>query len=120
MKFALTRQQMFTLGYRAAIVQELALGADSGGRLLSFRHSTVAMTSQFEDFQRNFVNWSSMLYRCLNAELRQHLVKLDQNTPCDMRAPAGVEGMYAIECAMDELAAVASIDPLELRSRRQA
>ena len=114
-RVTLTRQQMFTLGYRAAVVQELALGADRGGRLLSFRHSTVAMTSQFEDFQRNCVNWSSMLYRCPNAELRQHLVRLDQNTPCDMRAPAGAEGMYAIECAMDELACAASIDPLELR-----
>ena len=45
------------------------------------------MTSQFEDFQRDFVNWSSLLYRCANIELAQRLVKLDQNTPCDMRAP---------------------------------
>jgi xanthine dehydrogenase YagR molybdenum-binding subunit len=73
------------------------------------------MTSQFEDFGRNFVLWSSQLYRCPNAELRQQLVKLDHNTPCDMRAPGGAEGMYAIECAMDELAHAAKIDPLELR-----
>ena len=114
-RVTLTRQQMFTLGYRAGIVHELALGADSAGKLLSLRHNTVAMTSQFEEFQRNFVQWSSLLYRCPNAELRQRLVKLDQNTPCDMRAPGGAEGMYAIECAMDELAYAAKIDPLELR-----
>jgi xanthine dehydrogenase YagR molybdenum-binding subunit len=111
----LTRQQMFTLGYRSAIVQELALGAESDGKLLSFQHNAVAMTSRFEDFQRHFVNWSSLLYRCPNSELRQRVVKLDQNTPCDMRAPGGAEGMYAIECAMDELAYAANIDPLELR-----
>src|SRR5262249_15617780 len=81
----------------------------------SFRHHAVAMTSQFEDFQRDFVNWSSLLYRCANAELRQRLVKLDQNTPCDMRAPGAAEGTYPIECAMDELAYAANIDPLELR-----
>ncbi|HEY7243908.1 MAG TPA: xanthine dehydrogenase family protein molybdopterin-binding subunit [Xanthobacteraceae bacterium] len=114
-RLTLTRQQMFTLGYRAAVVHELALGADHDGRLLSFRHDAVAMTSQFEDFGRNFVLWSSQLYRCPNAELRQQLVKLDHNTPCDMRAPGGAEGMYAIECAMDELAHAAKIDPLELR-----
>jgi len=114
-RLSLTRAQMFTLGYRAGIVHELALGADSDGRLLSFRHNAVAMTSQFEDFGRNFVLWSSLLYRCPDAELRQGLVKLDQNTPCDMRAPGGAEGMYAIECAMDELAYAAGIDPLELR-----
>jgi xanthine dehydrogenase YagR molybdenum-binding subunit len=106
---------MFTLGYRAGIVHELALGADGKGKLLSLSHNTVAMTSQFEDFQRSFVVWSSLLYRCPNAELGQRLVKLDQNTPCDMRAPGGAEGMYAIECAIDELAYAASIDPLELR-----
>jgi xanthine dehydrogenase YagR molybdenum-binding subunit len=114
-RMTLTRQQMFTLGYRAANVQELALGADSNGNLASFRHDVVAMTSQFEDFQRDFVNWSSLLYRCANSELSQSLVKLDQNTPCDMRGPGGTEGAYGIECAMDELAYAAKIDPLALR-----
>jgi xanthine dehydrogenase YagR molybdenum-binding subunit len=73
------------------------------------------MTSQFEDFKRNVVNWSSLLYRCANTELGQRLVRLDHNTPCDMRAPGGAEGLYAIECAMDELAYAAKVDPLELR-----
>ena len=114
-RVTLTRQQMFTLGYRAANIQELALGADSDGNLASFRHDVVAMTSQFEDFQRSFVSWSSLLYRCANSELTQRLVKLDQNTPADMRGPGGAEGVYAIECAMDELAYAADVDPLELR-----
>jgi xanthine dehydrogenase YagR molybdenum-binding subunit len=114
-RVTLTRQQMFTLGYRAANVHEMTLAADQDGSLTSFRHEAVSMTSQFEDFQRNFVNWSSLLYRCANVDLGQRLVKLDQNTPCDMRAPGGAEGAYAIECAMDELAFAANIDPLELR-----
>jgi xanthine dehydrogenase YagR molybdenum-binding subunit len=114
-RVTLTRQQMFTLGYRAGNIQELALGAGGDGSLLSFRHDAVAMTSQFEDFQRQFVSWSSLLYRCANSELGQRLVKLDQSTPGDMRAPGGAEGLYAIECAMDELACAAKIDPLELR-----
>ena len=116
-RVTLTRQQMFTLGYRAGNVQELALAADRDGGLASVRHQFVGMTSRFEDFERDYVNWSSLLYRCANAELRQRLVKLDQNTPCDMRAPGGAEGMYAIECAMDELAGAAKIDPLDLRLR---
>ena len=114
-RVTLTRQQMFTLGYRAANVHELALAANGDGSLASFRHEAVSMTSQFEDFQRDLVNWSSLLYKCANSELGQRLVKLDQNTPCDMRAPGGAEGAYAIECAMDELAYAANIDPLELR-----
>jgi len=114
-RVTLTRQQMFTIGYRAANVQQLKLGADRNGSLASFRHDAVSMTSQFEDFQRSFVSWSSQLYRCPNSELAQRLVKLDVNTPCDMRGPGGTEGVWAIECAMDELAYAANVDPLELR-----
>src|SRR5262249_37516813 len=111
----LTRQQMFTLGYRAGNVQSLALAADRDGKLTSFRHEWIGMTSQFENFQRSYVTWSSQLYKCDNVELVQKLVKLDQNTPCDMRAPGGAEGLFAIECAMDELAYAANVDPLALR-----
>ena len=32
-----------------------------------------------------------------------------------MRAPGGAEGLFAIECAMDELAYAAGLDPLTLR-----
>src|SRR4029077_2763038 len=110
-----TRQQMFTIGYRAANVQGLKLGADRNGSLASLRHDAVSMTSQFEDFQRSFVSGSSQLYRCANSELAQRLVKLDVNTPCDMRGPCGTEGVYAIEFGMDELAHAANVDPLELR-----
>jgi xanthine dehydrogenase YagR molybdenum-binding subunit len=114
---ALTRQQMFTIGYRAGNIQSLALGAERDGKLVSFRHEWIGMTSQFEQFQRSYVTWSSLLYTCGNVELTQKLVKLDQNTPCDMRAPGGAEGMFAIECAMDELAYAAGVDPLVLRLR---
>ena len=114
-RVALTRQQMFTLGYRAGNVQSLALGADGEGKLAAFRHRVTAMTSRFELFERDFVRWSSQLYTCGDVESDQRFVQLDQNTPCDMRAPGGTEGMYAIECAMDELAYAAKIDPLQFR-----
>ena len=111
----LTRQQMFTIGYRAGNIQSLALAAERDGRLTSFRHEWIGMTSQFENFQRSYVTWSSQLYKCDNVELVQKLVKLDHNTPCDMRAPGGAEGLFAIECAMDEIASAANVDPLALR-----
>ena len=37
-----------------------------------------------------------------------------------MRAPGGAVGMYAIECAMDELSYAVGIDPLELRLKNYA
>src|SRR6185312_17520161 len=55
-RVTLTRQQMFTLGYRAGNAQAVALAAERDGRLVSFRHDFVGMTSQFEDFQRDYIN----------------------------------------------------------------
>src|SRR5262249_10367098 len=40
---------------------------------------------------------------------------LDLHTPLDMRAPGAAWGVYALECAMDELAAKLGIDPIQLR-----
>src|SRR5262245_41654750 len=114
-RVALTRQQMFTLAYRPATIQKLALGARADGTLTAWRHDAVAITSRYEDYQDNIVNWSRQLYTCPASALDYRLVKLDLATPCDMRAPGGATGLYAIECAMDELAYAAAIDPLELR-----
>ncbi|HEY0081902.1 MAG TPA: xanthine dehydrogenase family protein molybdopterin-binding subunit, partial [Pyrinomonadaceae bacterium] len=43
------------------------------------------------------------------------IVATDLPTPTWMRAPGAVSGMFALECAMDELAYALKIDPLELR-----
>jgi xanthine dehydrogenase YagR molybdenum-binding subunit len=45
------------------------------------------------------------------------LARLDLPTPSDMRAPGATTGVYALECAMDELAIALKLDPLELRLR---
>lgn len=60
-------------------------------------------------------DWSGLVYRCDHVLLEQQLVALDVNTPMDMRAPGGATGMFALECAMDELAEKLGMDPLALR-----
>jgi xanthine dehydrogenase YagR molybdenum-binding subunit len=114
-RVALTRQQMFTLGYRPQTIQTLALGADEGGSLVAFKHDAIANASQFEDYQDPTVPWSGALYHCDNSAVSAKLARVDLFTPCDMRAPGGAVGVYAIECAMDELSYAVGIDPLELR-----
>jgi xanthine dehydrogenase YagR molybdenum-binding subunit len=72
------------------------------------------------DYQENIVNWSAALYRCDNSELRNKLVQLDLCSPADMRAPGAAAGVYALECAMDELSHALGIDPLDLRLKNYA
>lgn len=116
-RLVLTRQQMATLGFRPATIERVALGARANGALEAITHDAVAMTSQHEDFARNDVGWSGALYKCANTKYSHKLAKLDLATPCDMRGPGATTGVYALECAMDELAVALKVDPMELRLR---
>ena len=114
-RVTLTRQQMFTFGYRPRTLQRLQLAADAQGLLQAVRHQATAQTSRFEDFTEHVVEWSGMLYRCDNVAMDYRLVPLDVYTPLDMRAPGAALGLIGLECAMDELAEVVGLDPIALR-----
>ena len=116
-RVVLTRDQMFTFGYRPDTIQTVALGANPDGALQAVIHEAVAGTSQFEDFQENVVNWSGLLYHCETSGSAHKLAKIDTATPADMRAPGGATGVFALETAMDELAYATGVDPVELRLR---
>lgn len=119
-RVTLTRQQMFTFGYRPRTQQRLRLGASTDGRLLALAHDATGQTSRFEDYTEHLVEWSGMLYQCDHVALGYRLAPLDVHTPLDMRAPGAALGMIALECALDELAIAADIDPVELRRRNFA
>ena len=116
-RVVLTRDQEFTFVYRPQTINALALGADPDGMLHALKHEAVAGTSQYEDHQEVVVNWSGTLYNAPNATLTYKLAKLDTATPGDMRAPGAPLGLFAVESAMDELAYLTGVDPVELRLR---
>ena len=114
-RLVLTRQQMYSLGYRPATIEHLSLGAKADGTLDGMIHEAISVTSQFEEFSRNDTGWGALLYKCPNTKFEHKLVRLDVPTSADMRAPGAATGVYALECAMDELAVALNLDPLELR-----
>ena len=116
-RVVLTRPQMYALGYRPAMIQRIALGANTAGTLDAITHDAVTVTSQYEDFYRQETGWSGLLYKSPNAKYVHRLARLDLATSCDMRAPSAATAVYALECAMDELAIALKIDPVELRLR---
>ncbi|KQP61659.1 xanthine dehydrogenase family protein molybdopterin-binding subunit [Methylobacterium sp. Leaf108] len=114
-RVTLTRDQMFTFGYRPDVRQRVSLGADAAGNLQSLRHDALSGTSRFEDYQEVVVNWSAILYDCDNVALSYKLAQIDTYTPADMRAPGAVTGVLALEIAMDKLAYATGQDPVALR-----
>lgn len=114
-RVSLTRDQMFTMGFRPATVQRIAMSAQQDGTLSSVYHLAIAETSRREDYTETVVNWSGELYKCANVELDYKLVSLDVYSPQDMRAPGGVTGVSVLEVAMDELAYEVGMDPVEFR-----
>ena len=116
-RLVLAREQMYGLGYRPATIERVAIAAKADGTLDAITHEAVAMTSQYEEFSRNDTSWSALLYKSPSAKYEHKLARLDVPTPCDMRAPGAATGIYALECAMDELAVALKIDPVELRLR---
>src|SRR5215831_5938880 len=116
-RLVLTRQEMYALCYRPATIARLGLGAKRTGSLDAITHEAIAVTSQHEEFARKDTIWAGALYACPNTKFAHKLVHLDMPTPSDMRAPGAATGVYALECAMDELAVALKLDPLELRYR---
>ena len=115
-KVVYTRTHMYTgHGYRPYTIQRIALGADRSGKLSSMIHEAVHNTSSFENFDDATTWMSRQVYACPNLYAPLKIADTDLNTPTWMRAPGAVSGMFALECAMDELAYSLKIDPLELR-----
>lgn len=119
-KLVLTRRQMFQeTGYRPHSLQRVALGAGEDGRLTSLIHEAVAETSRYEQFVESIISPSAFLYSCPNVATQYRLRPLDVSTPNHMRAPGEASGIFALECAVDELAYALKMDPVELRRHNE-
>jgi xanthine dehydrogenase YagR molybdenum-binding subunit len=115
-KLVYTRTQMYSgHGYRPHTIQKIALGADKAGKLSAMIHEAVHNTSTFEEFNDNTTGFTRQVYACPNLYAPTKITDTNFNTPTWMRAPGAVSGMFALECAMDELAYELKIDPVELR-----
>lgn len=117
-KFALTRQQMFSLvGYRTPTIQRIRLGADAGGRLTAITHDVVEQTSRIKEFAEQTAVATRGMYAAPNRRTTHRLAALDVPVPTWMRAPGECPGMFALESAMDEMAIACGLDPVEFRIR---
>jgi xanthine dehydrogenase YagR molybdenum-binding subunit len=119
-KLAVTRQQMFAItGYRTPTIQRLRLGAAADGSLTAIWHEVFEQSSTLREFAEQTAVPTRTMYAAPNRRTSHRLARLDVPTPTWMRAPGETPGMFALECAMDELAIATAIDPVELRIRNE-
>jgi xanthine dehydrogenase YagR molybdenum-binding subunit len=122
-KLVLSRAQMYySNGYRPRTVQNLKLSSDIDGRLISVRHDGFSSMSQpsLGEFSEPVALATEMLYACPNLAVTHRLVDLNMPLPTYMRAPGEASGVFALESAMDEMAAALKMDPIEFRLQNYA
>jgi len=117
-KFAITRQQMFAVaGYRPPTIQRIRLGAERDGTIIAIGHEVIEQSATAKEYAEQTAVPSRMMYVGSHRKTSHRLAPLDVPVPYWMRAPGECPGMFALETAMDELAVIADIDPIELRIR---
>ena len=120
-KLMLRRDQMFgPVGHRGATRQRLRIGIGDDGRMTVLDHESLATTSTFDDFVEGAAAASLGLYAAGALRSSQYAVRVDIGTPGPMRAPGEASGSAALECAIDEMAEKACLDPLDFRLRNYA
>ena len=117
---ALTRrEENIAAGNRNATIQRLTAAAKSDGTLTALGGDFVNAIG-FSGWSASTEGPMKMLYACENVRTTQYPTKLNLPPMAAFRAPGFVEGTFALECLLDELAAKLDIDPLELRRRNYA
>lgn len=111
--------QYVSTGYQPLMHQDVELGADKEGRLTALRHHVSHVVALEEPFVEEATAVKA-LYACPAIQTRQVVERITAGSPTPLRAPMEGCGLWALESAMNELAARTGIDPLELRLRNHA
>ena len=117
-RLVLSREGVYRLvGGRTPTVQRVALGVARDGRLAALIHTGVAAMTAHNNCPEQFTFPARHLYASRTFRLEQRVADMDMLANTFMRAPGESIGTFALESAIDELAHLMKIDPIELRRR---
>lgn len=116
------RAENLAAGKRNATVQTVTLAADDDGRLVAIDADLVTDHGAYSTSgEASAVDGSyQYLYQCDAVRTRTRRAYTNTGPAVAFRAPGYVEAAFALESAMDELAVMADVDPIELRRRNLA
>lgn len=117
-KYVASRRQCFTVqNHRPDTRHRIRIGAANNGRFTALMHDAEFTSSRFDNFGLEGTDVTGGMYGWPALRGSECLVQVDRNTPGPMRAPPEVPYLFAVESAVDEIAAQLKIDPIELRRR---
>ncbi|MEG3629619.1 xanthine dehydrogenase family protein molybdopterin-binding subunit [Streptomyces poriticola] len=120
-RLTIDRKQVFTgTGHMPQTLQTVRLGADRDGRLRAVIHESVNPTSFVVDRHETTAQAARVMYPVPHLRTTTKVARVNTSTSGAMRTPGDSPGMFALESAMDELAHITGVDPLELRRRNYA
>ena len=115
-KLVISRKMMFqTVGHRARTQQRVRLGATPDGKLVSLQHDYVYERSILDNHHEDCGEATPFQYSVPNLRVSFGRAKRNVGATADMRGPGAVPGLYATESAMNELADLLGMDPVQLR-----
>ncbi len=115
-KMVVPRSQLFgNASFRPESRHRVRLGADAEGRLTAALYDVDAQSSRHDLFPLDYTNPAARLYGIPNFQGFQRIVQTDVQTPGYMRAPFEHMATFALDTAVDEMAAALGRDPVEYR-----
>ncbi|WP_213954694.1 xanthine dehydrogenase family protein molybdopterin-binding subunit [Variovorax sp. dw_954] len=116
----LSREGVYrVVGGRTLTEQRVALGAQADGRFDALIHTGVVAMTAHNNLPEPFVLPARSAYAAGSFKLDVEVATLDMLANTFMRAPGEAVGTFALESAIDELACLMKIDPIELRIRNE-
>ncbi|TDL81143.1 xanthine dehydrogenase family protein molybdopterin-binding subunit [Palleronia sediminis] len=117
-RVVMTRQQVFEMTLRRTETrQRMRLATDRDGHIVALGHEDRVSNLPDEVFSEPVTMATHFLYAGANRRYHHEIARINRPGAGSVRAPGEAVGMLALECAMDELAEAAGLDPIELRLR---
>src|SRR6185436_16216333 len=109
------REEHVSVGNRPSSLQRLKIGAAADGTLTAIALEAYGSGGVAAGAGVGFAH--AMMYPCPNVSAIQFDVFTNAGPCAAFRAPGQVQGIFALEQSLDELADRLGIDPIELRDR---
>lgn len=108
-------EENLATGNRPSSTQYLKIGAKKDGTLTAIHLRVISGAGAYTVWPAAVGGPARQLYTCPNVKTEQYTVFTHTGPMSAFRAPGYVEGAFALESMMDELAKRLGMDPLDLR-----